>query len=301
MEDPYLAAADILGDGWTFLITREAFFGATRFQDFFDNLNIPKARLTERLKHLVATEIFEKTLQKGSQSRYEYRFTPKGLDIYPIALSMIEWGLTRNPNHHRSNLIHTACGQPLRTKTVCHLCLSPITRDSLTWPGIRPINELIKDPDKIQRWRRLRASQFEKISQRADPAIEAMRVSSDRWSMLIIYGALQTETFGFREAQAKLGLAHNILSERLKHLQDEAVLEKVDSTKRSGYRLTDSGNDMLDMALTIRTWAQRWLRAGSGDWSPLLHDCGATAEVVPVCVHCSEVVTPDRVSVINQV
>ena len=299
MEDPYLAATDILGDGWTFLITREAFFGATRFQDFYDRLNIPKARLTERLKHLVSNGMFERKLKDDTSRRYVYRFSAKGLAIYPIALSMIEWGLSRDPTLAKPNLVHASCGQPLRTQTVCHACRAPVTRGSLTWAGIRPVKELMAEPAKTKRWRRLPASAFDDVSLRPDPAIDAMRTASDRWSMLIIYGALQTETFAFREAQSKLGLAHNILSERLKHLQSQGVLEKVDDTKRSAYRLTESGDGMLAMALSVRTWGRTWLNPEHGSWVPLIHSCGSSAEVVPICMHCSEVVTPDQVSIVT--
>ncbi|MEJ2379529.1 MAG: helix-turn-helix domain-containing protein, partial [Pseudolabrys sp.] len=48
----------ILSDAWTFLIIREAFFGARRFESFRSSLGLPRATLTDRLRRLTEQGIF---------------------------------------------------------------------------------------------------------------------------------------------------------------------------------------------------------------------------------------------------
>ena len=48
----------ILSDAWTFLVIREAFFGAKRFETFRSSLGLPRATLIERLKRLTEQGIF---------------------------------------------------------------------------------------------------------------------------------------------------------------------------------------------------------------------------------------------------
>ena len=51
-------ALEALGDWWTLLIVRDAFFGARRFGDFEKSLGVAKNILSDRLQRLVAHEIF---------------------------------------------------------------------------------------------------------------------------------------------------------------------------------------------------------------------------------------------------
>jgi DNA-binding HxlR family transcriptional regulator len=69
-------ALDALGDWWTLLIVRDAFFGARRFGEFQRNLGIAKNILSARLAHLVEHEIFERIDVGSGGERFEYRLTP---------------------------------------------------------------------------------------------------------------------------------------------------------------------------------------------------------------------------------
>ena len=81
----------VLGDRWTMLILRNAFMGLRRFDDFQENLGVTRHVLSERLKRLVEHEILVKVAYVDRQERYEYRLTEKGLDLYPILLTMVAW------------------------------------------------------------------------------------------------------------------------------------------------------------------------------------------------------------------
>lgn len=83
---------DILGDWWTPMVLRSAFLGARRFEQFTDALGIPRNVLTERLNRLVDEGIMERRPYQERPLRHEYRLTEKGIGLYPVMVSMLEWG-----------------------------------------------------------------------------------------------------------------------------------------------------------------------------------------------------------------
>jgi DNA-binding HxlR family transcriptional regulator len=83
---------DILGDWWTPMVLRSAFLGARRFEQFQEGLGIPRNVLTERLGRMVDEGIMERRLYQERPERYEYRLTEKGVGLYPVIVTMMEWG-----------------------------------------------------------------------------------------------------------------------------------------------------------------------------------------------------------------
>lgn len=84
-------ALEVIGDWWTLLIVRDAFFGARRFGDFERSLGIAKNILTARLQHLVDHDIFERVDVGSAGPHYEYRLTDKGEALLPILTALREW------------------------------------------------------------------------------------------------------------------------------------------------------------------------------------------------------------------
>lgn len=84
-------ALEALGDWWTLLIVRDAFFGARRFGDFETSLGIAKNILSGRLHKLVEHGIFVKVPIEGSEQRCEYRLSPKGEALLPVLTALREW------------------------------------------------------------------------------------------------------------------------------------------------------------------------------------------------------------------
>ena len=82
---------EVLGDWWTLLIVREAFFGTTRFAEFERNLGIAKNILTNRLDHLVDHGIFTREAASPGGKRFEYQLTPKGRDLLTVVTALREW------------------------------------------------------------------------------------------------------------------------------------------------------------------------------------------------------------------
>ncbi len=66
---------EIIGDRWSFLILREAFFGVRRFDQLQSELKIAPNILAERLGRLVARGVFERRKYQDLPERFEYRLT----------------------------------------------------------------------------------------------------------------------------------------------------------------------------------------------------------------------------------
>lgn len=123
----------VLGDRWTMLIIRNAFMGLRRFDDFQENLGVTRHVLAERLKRLVEHEILYKVAYAERSDRFEYRLTEKGLQLYPILLSMTKWadqwmdeGLGAPVEYH-----HKTCGKTFQPILVCSECGEPIQAKSI--------------------------------------------------------------------------------------------------------------------------------------------------------------------------
>jgi DNA-binding HxlR family transcriptional regulator len=86
---PIGRASRILGDRWVILILREAFLGATRFEEFLPNTGINRAALTSRLAAMVEHGILERDPPGGR--RAQYRLTAAGRALAPLMTAMREW------------------------------------------------------------------------------------------------------------------------------------------------------------------------------------------------------------------
>jgi DNA-binding HxlR family transcriptional regulator len=124
----------VIGDRWSPLIIRELFYGSHRFDEFSQRLGIAPNILTQRLRRLVDHGIVDKTPYQVRPTRHEYRLTDKGLDLYPVALSMLAWGDRwlaggRPP----VTLTHRTCGRQLKPILSCSTCGNPITRSDIAF------------------------------------------------------------------------------------------------------------------------------------------------------------------------
>ena len=94
MTDPCSIARtlEVIGDRWTLLILRDAFRGVRRFDELQHDLGIARNVLTDRLHKLVDHGVLEKTPYQYRPARYEYRLTPKGVDLSPALVALMRWG-----------------------------------------------------------------------------------------------------------------------------------------------------------------------------------------------------------------
>ncbi len=79
-------ALEVVGERWTLMIVRDAFFGVRRFGDFATQLGVPRAILSTRLRLLVEHGVF------AHADDGEYTLTEKGLTLWPVVRSLLAWG-----------------------------------------------------------------------------------------------------------------------------------------------------------------------------------------------------------------
>ncbi len=121
-------ALAIMGERWSMLILREAFFGVRRFDELQRNLGIARNILTGRLHGMVDTGILERRAYQDRPLRHEYRLTKKGIDLYPALIAMLEWGdrYLADDTGPPVVLRHRTCGQPSVPTLTCSACGEPI-------------------------------------------------------------------------------------------------------------------------------------------------------------------------------
>lgn len=128
----------VLGDRWTLLILRDALLRVRRFEEFEESLGIARRVLSERLALLVDEGILKKVAYQDNPPRHEYRLTEKGLELYPVILSLVHWGDKYYDRKKGPPLLHThkTCGHDFRAVMTCSECGEPVTaRDVIVHAG----------------------------------------------------------------------------------------------------------------------------------------------------------------------
>ncbi|HET7720921.1 MAG TPA: helix-turn-helix domain-containing protein [Acidimicrobiales bacterium] len=132
----------------------------------------------------------------------------------------------------------------------------------------------------------------------ADCSIAAsLAFVGDRWTLLILRDAFRgVRRFG--DFCADLGIARNILTDRLDKLVAHGILAKVpyqERPLRHEYRLTDKGRDLSPALVALMRWGDRWAHDGEPP-TLLVHDaCGAELEQLLRCPDCDVEVTPTHI------
>jgi DNA-binding HxlR family transcriptional regulator len=123
------ATVQIIGDRWSLLILRDAFRGIRRFDEFQRDLGIARNLLTDRLHRLVDHGIFDKVAYQERPIRYEYRLTPKGIELSPSLVALMKWGdtWTAGDSGPPVVLVHDECGFPVEQTFHCVECDTTVT------------------------------------------------------------------------------------------------------------------------------------------------------------------------------
>lgn len=126
-----------------------------------------------------------------------------------------------------------------------------------------------------------------------------IEILGDRWIFLILREAFFGVRYydGFRN---NLGIATNILSDRLKTLVDHEILDRKrdrNDGRRFTYRLTPKGLDLYPVTLGFMQWGDKWLSGHEGPPLKLTHtSCGKRLIGVWSCSACGEAIDPRKVS-----
>jgi len=146
-------ALSILGDRWTLLIMRDCFFGIKRFDRFQTSLGISRHRLSDRLGKLVEHEVLRKVPYQQSPVRYEYRLTRKGVELYPVLMTLTKWGDTWLAGEDGPPITyhHKACSHQMTVDLCCSECgdiIDPKQVIPQAGPGLKAYSEKQKEKQK---------------------------------------------------------------------------------------------------------------------------------------------------------
>jgi DNA-binding HxlR family transcriptional regulator len=279
----------ILSDGWAFLVLRESYFAATRFETFQAALGIPRETLTQRLRNLTAEGLLRRVQYSQRPERFEYRLTQMGIELYPVMMALLAFGdkwlkKTAKPPIY---LVHNLCGEVCRPIVACSRCKDEVNTKTVTYrdgPGAGTTqvidakrNRRPSDPTILDRGR-------------PSSVAQTLKVIGDRWSFMVIREAF----FGVRrfdDLQNKLGIAPNILTDRLDRLVAEGIFVRrkyQDQPERYEYPLTEKGKDLYGPLIAMLRWGDDWLAHGRRPLTLKHSKCGHDFNPTVVCSHCRE-------------
>ncbi|WP_326835338.1 helix-turn-helix domain-containing protein [Amycolatopsis rhabdoformis] len=147
---------EIVGERWTLLILRDAFFGVRRFGDFQAHLGMSRAVLTERLEGLLEAGLLTET--PGSHGYREYVLTDKGLGLWPAVRDLLAWGDEHfSPRGPRRVFRHVRDSGLLAQDGSCSSCgrtVDPAELDILPGPGYDDhagdfVSEALAEPHRM--------------------------------------------------------------------------------------------------------------------------------------------------------
>ncbi len=123
---------EVVGEKWALLAIREVFLGNRRFDEMVRRTGAPRDTLAARLRTLVERGILDRRQYSEHPTRYEYRLTDAGVDLYPVVISLLRWGdehlagadgpplLLQHHDDHRlvPHLTCEACGEAVDPRHV---------------------------------------------------------------------------------------------------------------------------------------------------------------------------------------
>ncbi len=279
----------VLGDDWTFLILRQAFWGVTRFENFLSNLAVSRARLSDRLKYLTGIGVMERRPYQTRPERFEYVLSEMGLDLFEMALLIHQWADRWRGDQLDSNIEkrHRPCGAHLSMGFQCASCDEPIAPGTIVEDTGYRCRLVDRIDGLLHRWQRRKAAP--KHSSSFDPVSYALEAFGDRWSLLII-DAILSGIHRFDDIQRRLDVARNILTNRLVHLESEGLVTKnayQDAPPRYDYHPAPPARDLHDVLTATRAWGLRWLYPSDTDAKLVHRYCGQAARPKLVCTSCA--------------
>ena len=147
---PIAKAAEIICERWTLLVIREVFNGHRRFGQMQESLGVARNVLATRLQRLVDEDILERRPYSERPERYEYFLTEKGLDLWPLMISLMHWGDKHmpSPGGRPMIVVHKGdCGGEVNDRRVCTRCgkeLDVREARAIEGPGLAPARERLK-------------------------------------------------------------------------------------------------------------------------------------------------------------
>ena len=118
-------SVEVLSTRSAFVLMREAFYGASRFEEFVRRAELTEATASARLHELVEHGLLqlEPYQEPGQRTRHRYRLTEKGADLWPVLVALLTWGDRYAIEGERPMILqHRACGGELDDRRRCTAC-----------------------------------------------------------------------------------------------------------------------------------------------------------------------------------
>lgn len=125
----------------------------------------------------------------------------------------------------------------------------------------------------------------------------AINLIGEWWTPIIIRSMFLGVT-RFEALQDNLGIARNILTDRLNRLVESGLVEKLqysDRPVRYEYRLTAMGHDLYPAFAAIKQWGDTWLMDGKPSAIPVHQKCGSEFIPMVVCSECNDEIRSDEI------
>jgi DNA-binding HxlR family transcriptional regulator len=118
---PMERALQLIGTHSAMVLLREAFFGGRRFDDLARRAGVTEQIAAKRLRQLVEAGLLAKQpyRQPGERTRHEYVLTERGRELYPVLVSLIEFGKRLQGESSTMELVHEGCGAPVVAQVRC--------------------------------------------------------------------------------------------------------------------------------------------------------------------------------------
>ena len=119
---PMAHALDVVRNRSSFLVLREAFYGATRFEEFVERTGLSEPVAAARLRELTDEGLLEREpyQEPGQRTRRLYRLTEKGSDLLPVLVALMQWGdKWVLPGGARVEIRHQDCGARVTAELRC--------------------------------------------------------------------------------------------------------------------------------------------------------------------------------------
>jgi DNA-binding HxlR family transcriptional regulator len=146
MPCPVARALEHIGDGWSLLVLRDAFYGLRRFDEFQHSLGIATNTLTRRLTDLVTAGLLERRPYQNNPPRFEYLLTEAGRDLRPVILTLMAWGAKHAEGSQKVYLADERTGEPVALALMDANTGKPITVDEHRL-------RIAPDADPLTHWR----------------------------------------------------------------------------------------------------------------------------------------------------
>lgn len=261
LKAPLARALSEIGDRWLLLILLSSLSGVNNFESWRTLLGISPSVLSNRLETLVTAGFFRKRRVGNSEKRVEYTLQDKALGLMSWAIAVLDW--ERNwvlADRTRSiRMYHTHCGKEFRPQFLCLNCGFAVRYDDIDW---RMVQGFMARPSAVPKSSRRPPNLAAAIEDKSDAFVaQTVDIIGDRWTYMIL-SVVVLGARRFDEFERCLGIAPNVLTDRLKRLMEHGMLAQnryAPGKGRFEYIFTEKSRAFFAVLFSLTLWSEEYL------------------------------------------